>query len=219
MKVKSIHYPDGCQLQGWDKIVFERRIKQTFRPFFSVCELDRCRAAIQGSGRDNDRYNELDAFHCESFGNMSAAEAHALVDKAAQYIGVRITLADDSWMPSVPVAFFGGIVIGAILTFSVSLASPTRSVTPVVREGGYAHVDTFPTILPSTTAQETPAPILTAIVRTNNPAATARLLASTVRSGPGEYEVSLSVTPVDVADDQLVAPDLIQPLSRVVERN
>lgn len=203
MKIKSIKYPEGCQLKGWKKMVFERRIKAILGSFFSVCELDQCRAEILGQERDKERYDELHVFHCESFENMSVGEAQALADKTAQYVGVEITTKFPSRIPGVVAALMGGVLIGAggaWLIPAVQEAKGTVSRPYVERSAGVAGLS--PVLPVANMGEQSPEPILTTTVRTDRPAVTARTLARTVPNDVGEFEVSLTVTPVKRVGDQ-----------------
>lgn len=201
MKIKEIQYPEGVQLKGWNKLVFERRIKRTLGSFFSVCELDRCRVAVLSQERDDDLYAELDVFHCDSFKNMGKAEAQALVEKTGEYVGVSITAKHTNRAPNVAAAMVGGIMIGAVCALiipamsSVGSAKVTPSyVRPPLDLSRPSPVG--PLVLDANVSVE---PIFSTTVHTNQPAATARTLASAVRSDVGEYDVSLTVTPTQSA--------------------
>lgn len=193
MKIKSIKYPRGCELKGWNRMVFERRIKASLSSSFYVCELDRCRAEILGQERDKERYDELHVFHCQSFEDMGVGEAQALVDKTAQYVGVEIITGFPSRFPGVVAALVGGVLIGAGGSLLIPAVQAT-SRPDVERAAGVARL---PAVLPVASAfDEPPGPIFTTTVRTDRPAVTARTLARTVRNDVGQYEVSLTVTPV-----------------------
>lgn len=203
MKIKSIQYPEGCQLKGWNKMVFERRVKETFGSFFSVCELDRCRAEILGAEPDKEQRDELNVFHCESFKKMSLAETQALVDKTAKYIGIGVTVKYPSRVGAVLAAIIGGVLAGALGVQVIHAAgvkkglSETNYVTPRVGR----EMPIQPAAIPMDSPLEPMEPIFTTTVRTRQPAVTAKALARTVRSDVGEYEVSLIVTPIKAKDE------------------
>lgn len=195
MKIKSIKYPEGCELAGWNKMVFERRMRKALGDSFSVCDLDRCRAEILGQGRDNERRDELSVFHCESIKSLPIAELKALVDKTAQYVGVEIVMGHTSRVPGVVVAAVVGIAIGAASAWLIPAANNAKTVTRTNHAEQLASEIQLP-ILPVPSAVEaSPEPVFSTTVRTNRPAATARTLASTVQNVAGEYDVSLTVTP------------------------
>lgn len=197
MKLKSIKYPEGCELAGWDKMVFERRMRNAFGSSFSVCDLNRCRSTISGEDRDSERYDELHAFHCESFDGMTSAERQALVDKTAQYVGVELAVGMEpaSRFAGLVAAAAVGIAIGGASTWMIATAHVSKTVTRNSRAEQLASEIQLP-ILPMPRAVEvSPEPVFNTTVRTTRPAATARTLASTVQSVTGEYDVSLTVTP------------------------
>jgi hypothetical protein len=203
MKIKRIQYPDGVQLNGWDKFVFERRIKSCLKSFYSVCDLDRCRLAVLGQERDEDRYEELSAFHCISFKNMGNAEVQSLVEKTGQYVGIEITTQRISRAPSIVVALLSGIIIGAVCAWMIPLVNAQRGakapayaghLVDVPRESVLPLVRQSPLPVPVFDPDEAPESVFDTTVRTNQPATTARTLANAVRNEVGEFDVSLTVT-------------------------
>ena len=95
MQITAIHYPDSTKLVGWDKHVFERRMRKALDgDHFSICDLDRCRAVI--SGRENhgrsDAYEDLAAFHCVNYDEMSCDERALLLKNVEAFVGVGLTV-------------------------------------------------------------------------------------------------------------------------------
>ena len=207
MKIKSIRYPVGCQLKGWSRMVFERRLQRALGSFFSVCDLDRCRAEILGQEPDKERYDELQVFHCASFKDMSVAEARALVEKTAEYVGVEIAIKHISQVYRVVAALIGGILIGGASGWAIAAAKASKSATTMSPTDGLASMATLSPVLPVARMAELPLasdpePIFNTKVRTDRPGSTAVSLARTVRNDAGEYEVSLTVTPIEAATGQ-----------------
>jgi hypothetical protein len=207
MRIKSIRYPEGCELKGWGKMVFERRLQRALGSFFSVCDLEQCRTAICGQEPDRERYDELNVFHCVSFKDMSAAEAQALVDKTAEYVGVEISITHASRVSRVAAAFVGGILIGSACAWAVPAVTAAKSAMTQPLSTRPASVDALSPVLPLPRMPELPLapdpePIFSTKVRTARPGATAISLARAVRNDAGEYEVSLTVTPIDAATGQ-----------------
>lgn len=207
MRIKSIRYPEGCQLKGWNRMVFERRLQRALGSFFSVCDLDQCRGAICGQEPDKERYDELNVFHCVSFKEMSAAEAQALVDKTAEYVGVEISITHASRVSRVAAAFVGGIVIGGTCAWAVPAVTAAKSAMNQPLGTRPASMDTLFPVQPLARMRELPLapepePIFSTKVRTARPGATAVSLARTVRNDAGDYEVSLTVTPIEAATGQ-----------------
>ncbi len=210
MKINSIRYPEGCQLKGWSRMVFERRLRRTLGSFFSVCDLDRCRAEILGQEPDKERYDELNVFHCDSFKDMSATEAQALVDKTAEYVGVEISIGHTRPAPRVVMALVGGIVIGAAGGWAIAAVKDSRNALTSFSADelpGVVHRSPVLPVLPLPRTSELPLatdpePVFNTKVRTDRPGATAMTLARTVRNDAGEYEVTLTVTPIEAATGQ-----------------
>lgn len=187
-------------------MVFERRIKNAFGEFFSVCDLDRCRAAILGAGRDSERYDELHAFHCESFKGMTSAERQTLVDKAAQYVGVGLAVAmkPAGRLTGLVASAAVGLAIGGASAWTIATAQNGKVATRTDHAERLANEIQLP-ILPVPRAIEVSSePVFNTAVRTNQPAATARRLASAVQSMAGQYDVSLTVTPVEGGADPVL---------------
>jgi hypothetical protein len=199
MKIKSITYPGGHELAGWNKFVFERRLRKAFEPFFSISDLDRCRATILGLEPDDERYHELKAFHCVDFKDMAVGELQALVEKTGQYVGVEITVAVARFgrFPGLIAGVATGIVIGGAGAWMVATGNDSKVDTRSTLGGKFARELDLP-ILPAPRAVEVSLePVFNSTVRTNQPAATAKTLASTVQSLAGQYDVSLTVTPAE----------------------
>lgn len=176
MKIKCIRYPEGCQLRGWNKMVFERRLQRALGSFFSVCDLDRCRAEVLGQEPDKERYEELSAFHCDSFNEMSAAEAQMLVDKTAQYVGVDISIKRASQVSRVYVALIGGILVGAAGASAIAAVKASKNTTSSLPADGLASIARLSPILPvARMPEESPDPELdfNTAVHPNRPGAIA----------------------------------------------
>lgn len=208
MKIKSVSYLEGCKLNGWSRMVFERRLRRAFGSFFSVCDLEQCRTAIRGEMQDRERHDELNVFHCVSFKDMSAAEAQALVDKTAEYVGVEISITHTSGVSRVA-AFVGGIVIGGACAWAVPAVTPAKSAMTPTLGIRPASVDTLSPVLPLARMpllplepDQDPEPVFSTKVRTARPGATAIGLARAVRNDDGDNEVSLTVTPIVAASGQ-----------------
>lgn len=203
MRVKSIEYPEGCDLAGWDKMVFERRIRKAFGSFFSVCDLNRCRSAILGQDPDSGRYDELNVFHCEDFKGMTSAERQALVDKTAQYVGVGLVVAMEpsSRFIGMVASAAVGLVIGSASAWMIATAHDGKVVTRTAHAERLANEIQLPIPPVARAIEALPEPVFNSTVRTNQPAAAARTLARTVQSLAGQYDVSLAVTPVEGGAD------------------
>lgn len=183
-------------------MLFERRLKQSLGSFFSICELERCRGEILGPVPDKERFDELSLFHCERFKDMSPTEAQTLVEKTAQYVGVEITTKRTSQVPAMMLALLGGMIIGAAGAWLIPAAKVFRSEVTTAR---VTHPVMLPEIAPLLPVADMPdierEPVFNTTIRTDRPGSTARTLARTVRDHAGEYEVSLTVTPVTAAAD------------------
>lgn len=92
MKIISIHYPENSKLEGWDKMVFESRMKSAFGDHFDVSALDACRGTLLGYEDDGDLGSQLRAFYYKSFKDMDSALVQALIEKAGQYLRAEIHL-------------------------------------------------------------------------------------------------------------------------------
>lgn len=192
MKVIRIEYPEECQLEGWDKAVFETRIKQTFTSFFSICEVDRCRKTILGLQRDPDAYDELNVFHCESFEHLRSDDVQNLVEKTARYIGVKLVV-QDTKLTRRPIMLVTSAALAAVAV--IALVVHPKAVQPTPHAA--SSVASVPYSPPIGPIPETPPDaIFTATVRATSAAAAAKSLASAVMTDDGEYDVSLTVTPV-----------------------
>lgn len=210
MKINSIRYPEGCQLKGWSRMVFERRLRRTLGSFFSVCDLDRCRAEILGQEPDKERYEELNVFHCDSFKDMSATEAQALVDKTAEYVGVEISVGHASPSPPVVTALVGGILIGVVGGWAIPAVKDSRNTATSYTADDLPSMVRRSPVLPVLPLPRTselplatdPEPVFNTKVRTDRPGATAMTLARTVTNDTGEYEVTLTVTPIEAPTGQ-----------------
>lgn len=199
MRVKSIEYPDGCKLEGWDKMVFERRIRKAFGSFYSVCDLNRCRSVILGQDQDSERYDELNAFHCEDFAGMTSAERQALVNKTAQYVGVGlvVVMKPSRRFTGSVVAAAAGLALGGASAWMIATAHDGKIVTRTSHAERFANEIQLPMPSVARAIEVAPEPVFNTTVRTSQPAATAKALARTVQSVSGQYDVSLTVTPVE----------------------
>lgn len=205
MKIASIRYPDTCQVHGWSKMVLERRLKHMLGSFFSVCDLDRCRADILGRGPDEELLGELRVFHCVSFKDMSVAESQALVDKTAQYVGAEITMKRVNRIPAVIAAVIGGLAVGAAGACLIPTAVASKNIKTSLPAD---YLGNIPRSMPELSgprlseSSPPPEPVFTTTIRSDRPGVAARTLARAVRDDAGEYEVSLTVTPVTKPDER-----------------
>lgn len=151
MQIAAIHYPDGTKLVGWDKHVFERRMRKALDgEHFSICDLDRCRAVI--SGRENhgrsDAYEDLAAFHCVNYDEMSRDERALLLKNVEAFVGVGLTVKPSRERPVRVVKatlLVTATAVGVLLLTMLALKTPgpanagsTLPVLPVIQQGAVA---------------------------------------------------------------------------------
>ena len=208
--VKAIDFPVGCKLEGWEKMVTERRIKSSFSSFFSVCDLDRCRKSILPDAEDcPELLAELSEFHCEKFRDLREGEFDRLKQKFEQYVGVRITVGRKRFPPSMW-AGFGLILLYAFGLFAVVWHSPvtSRHNTPTLAEQDILHpvipapesrlYDDYAERLVKPSSFEGASPeVYSATVTSTNAKQTASALVSAIPQLEGRYDVSIVITAIE----------------------
>ena len=201
MKIKTISFPEDSALEGWRKLVTIRRLHRAFDgDSFSVCDLDRCREAVLGeSGGSYDVYKELDAFHCVSYADMSTEESAMVIQKASEFVGVKLTMENGviSSRKVIPYVAVCVAVCVALLALAAVIL-PIRKEAAAKGESGVRPIqpafDSIGVVRPDYIPPADP--IFTVTFNANEPRKAVTNIVPLVPNDAGDYEVTVTVTPL-----------------------